>query len=212
MPAKGGAPIGSVLVVHGNAGSALDRQYFAQPIHEAASVDVYILEYPGYGSRDGSPGLQSFLAAADEAFDVLPTSGPIYVVGESLGAGVAAHVARAQREKVAGLVLFMPFDNLVAVAQSKMPILPVSLLLRDAFAPDVWLSDYRGPVKFVLAEADEVIPSRFGRRLYDNYGGPKNLQVIAGARHNDGADQPPGWWKMTFLFLEQHKQARAGSP
>src|SRR4051794_25277433 len=35
---------GSVLVVHGNAGSAIDRDYFARPIHDAAAVDVYLLE------------------------------------------------------------------------------------------------------------------------------------------------------------------------
>ncbi|MEO7300761.1 MAG: hypothetical protein ABI042_19520, partial [Verrucomicrobiota bacterium] len=59
--------IASVLVVHGNGGCALDRNYFAKPIHEAASVDVYLLEYPGYGARGGHPTQHNFQAAAEEA-------------------------------------------------------------------------------------------------------------------------------------------------
>jgi len=43
-------PIASVLIMHGNAGCAIDRDYLAGPIHDAAPVDVYVLEYPGYGS------------------------------------------------------------------------------------------------------------------------------------------------------------------
>ena len=41
-----------VLVMHGNGGCALQRVYFARPIHDAISCDVFILEYPGYGMRD----------------------------------------------------------------------------------------------------------------------------------------------------------------
>jgi uncharacterized protein len=203
----------SVMIVHGNAGSATDRDYLARPIHQAAAVDVYVLEYPGYGMRAGSPGITSLLAAADEAFDLIPTNAPVYVVGESLGSGVAAHLAQRTPDRVSGLMLFMPYNNMVAVAQSKMPFLPVSLLLRDRFAPDAWLKEYHGPVKIILAEADEVIPAKFGRRLYDGYAGPKDLQVVPGARHNDVAAQTPAWWKSVFAFWDRAQLQRIrGSP
>src|SRR5215469_15722035 len=45
IPASGTAT-GSVLIVHGNAGTALDRDYIARPIHDAGSMDVFVLEYP----------------------------------------------------------------------------------------------------------------------------------------------------------------------
>jgi uncharacterized protein len=203
-----GLPTASVLIAHGNAGSAVDRDYLARPIHQAAAVDVYILEYPGYGIRAGSPSMASLLSAADEAFDLLPVDEPVYVVGESLGSGVAAHLAQTRGRRVAGLMLFMPYDKLASVARSKMPFLPVALVLRDKFAPSEWLKEYHGPVKIVLAGADEVIPARFGRRLYDGLSGPKDLQVVPGARHNDVASQTPAWWKSVFAFWEQDKQAR----
>ena len=199
MPASGPA-IGAVLIVHGNAGCAFDRGYLAKPIHDAAPMDVYVLEYPGYGARAGSPSERSLLAAADEAFAVLPSQRPIYVVSESLGAGVAAYLAKTHGERVSGLLLFMPYNRLASVAQARMFFLPVGLLLWDRFDPEAWLKEYHGPVKIVLAGADEIIPTRFGRRLYDGYSGPKTLQIVPGARHNDVAAQSPDWWQEVFSF------------
>jgi uncharacterized protein len=202
--AADGRLTGSVLVVHGNAGSAVDRGYFAKPIQAAAPVDVYLLEYPGYGARSGSPSQRSFLAAAEEAFATLPQDLPIYVVAESLGTGVAAHLAQVRGDKVSGLALFVPYDDLVSVGQNQMPFLPVSWLLWDRFNPALCIKDYRGPVAVVIAEADQVIPAQFGRRLHDACAGPKRIQVVAGAGHNDVAAQTPEWWRETFAFWKQH--------
>ena len=200
------SPDGVVLIVHGNAGCAIDRGYLAKPIHAAAPVEVFVLEYPGYGSRDGSPGERSFLGAADEAFDLLPKHVPIFIVIESLGAGVAAHLSKTHRDQVSGLMLFAPYNNLVSVAQKKMPFLPVSLLLLDRFNPAGLIKDYRGPMAIVLAGSDEVIPPEFGLRLYDGYAGPKNLQIISGAGHNDIAEQSSEWWKNILTFWEQNRE------
>jgi uncharacterized protein len=202
------SPVASILIAHGNAGCAIDRGYLAGPIHDAAPVDVYVLEYPGYGARAGSPSEQSLLAAADEAFALLANQARIYIVSESLGAGVAAYLAKTHPEQVSGLMLFMPYNKLASVAQAKMPFLPAGLLLWDRFDPEAWLKDYHGPVKIVLAGADEIIPTRFGRRLFDSYAGPKTLQIVPGAHHNDVAAQPPEWWKEVFSFWQQNSQAK----
>jgi len=199
--AAGVPATGSVLVVHGNGGCALHRVYFARPIHEAVSFDVFILEYPGYGMREGSPSLKSWLAAGAEAFALLPKEHPIYLVSESLGTGVAAHLAKLHPTEVAGMVMVVPYDSLPALAQSKMPLLLPYFFLRDRFEPAAWMKHYRGPVKFVLAERDEIIPPKFGQRLFDAYAGPKSLQIFPGAAHNEVAEQPPEWWREVFLFL-----------
>lgn len=204
LPAAGPAT-GAVLIVHGNGGCALDRGYFAGPIHAAAAVDVYVLEYPGYGARGGAPSQKSLLDAAEEAFDSIPADRPVYIVGESLGTGVAAHLALKHDRKVAGLICFAPYDRLVSVGQAQMRIFPVSLLLWDRYDPAAWLSNYRGPVKIILAGADQVIPARFGRNLYDGYAGPKDLEIIPGAGHNDIAEQSPEWWSKVFLFWENKR-------
>jgi pimeloyl-ACP methyl ester carboxylesterase len=201
--AANGTARGSVLVIHGNAGCALDRDYLARPIHAALPVDVYVLEYPGYGARAGSPNLGSLLAAGEQALASLPGDLPVYLVSESLGAGVAAHLAKAQPERIKGLAMFVPYDDLGSVGQASMPFLPVKLVMRDRFQPARWLADYRGPVKVVLAGADEVIPTKFGQRLYDRYQGPKSLHLVPHARHNEVAEQTPEWWCEVFAFWQQ---------
>jgi pimeloyl-ACP methyl ester carboxylesterase len=192
---------GSVLVIHGNGGCALQRGYFAKPIHDAAALDVFILEFPGYGMRSGSPSLKSILAAAEEAFALLPKDSPVYLVSESLGTGVAAHLAKMFPNEIAGMVMFVPYDSLPSLAQSKMPLLLPYFFLVDRYEPAAWLKDYRGPIKFVLAERDQVIPMKFGQRLVDSYAGPKVLQIIPNAGHDDVGEQSPEWWREVFNYL-----------
>ncbi len=205
IPANGTATC-SVLVVHGNAGCAVGRDYLAQPIHDAATVDVFVLEYPGYGARAGSPGKKSFLVVAEEAFQLLPTNSPRYIVSESIGAGVACELAKNHPQEVAGLALFVPFHKLASVAQRQMWFLPAYFLLRDRFDPEECLKRYRGPVKFIVAGADEIIGPASGLRLADGYAGPKDLQVFPGAHHNDISGQPPGWWKEVFAFWQKNSR------
>jgi pimeloyl-ACP methyl ester carboxylesterase len=199
IPASGKAA-GSVLIVHGNAGCALGRDYMAQPIHEAANVDVFVLEYPGYGARPGSPGRKSILAAAEEAFQLLASSRPKYIVSESIGTGVACELAGRHPSEVAGLLLFVPYANLASAAQRQMPYLPAYWLLLDRFNPADCLKAYHGPVRFVVAGADEILGPATGKKLFEGYSGPKELSLIPNAGHNDVASQPADWWQAVFSF------------
>lgn len=204
IPADGVAT-GSVLIMHGNAGSAVGRDYIAQPIHQAAPVDVYVLEYPGYGARTGSPSKTSMVAAADEAFDLMPAGKPKYLVSESIGTGVSCELAKAHPNEVAGMVLFVPYHSLASVAQRHMWFLPCYLFLLDRFDPEECLKQYRGPVKFAIAGADEVLGPATGMRLAEGYQGRKDVQVFPGAHHNDVSGEPPEWWRTVFKFWETNK-------
>lgn len=197
---------GRVLIVHGNAGGAWQRGYLAHPLQQTGDVEVFVLEYPGYGARSGTPTLKSLLAAGTEALELLPADLPVYVVSESIGAGVAAHLARVQPQRVAGMAMFVPYDSLPAVAQSRMPLLLPYLFLRDRYEPAAWMREYRGPVTFVLAERDEIIPVKFGRRLHDVYPGPKQLEVRAGAGHNDVTEPATEWWRAVLQFWNSNGQ------
>ena len=197
-------PVGSLLILHGNGGWALDRAYMTPPIHAAASLDIYILEYPGYGAREGSPGEASLLSAADEAFELLPTNIPIYAISESLGTGVAAHLAQKYPQGVAGLAMFVPYDKLASVAGNHVPFIPAYFLLWDRFDPGAWLKDYHGPVKVIVAGSDEIIPPKLGKQLYEGYAGPKILEVIPWARHSSTTTETAGWWRELLAFWQQH--------
>jgi fermentation-respiration switch protein FrsA (DUF1100 family) len=107
-------------------------------------------------------------------------------------------------------MLFAPYHDLASVAQRRMPFLPAYLLLLDRFNPAEDLKNYHGPVKMVVAGADEIIPSGSGRQLFADYRGPKTLQIIPGAHHNEVAEQSPEWWKEVFLFWQQNRPAKSG--
>jgi pimeloyl-ACP methyl ester carboxylesterase len=201
-PAPRGPSRGRVLVVHGNAGYALHRAAFADALQRAAAVDIYLLEYPGYGGREGEPSESTFFAAGDEAIRSLPAEPGVFVVGESLGTGVACYLAGKNPSRVLGLLLVAPYDQLANVAQDHFPFLPVSWLLRDRFDSLGHLSAYRGRVFIWLGQDDVVVPARFGRRLYDAFGGPKNLRATPGAGHEDVFREPAKWWREVTDFWQ----------
>ena len=193
---------GRVLVVYGNGGYATGSAHYADVIQSVAAFDVFILEYPGYADRPGSPSQTSFFRAADEAFQALATNGPVYIVGESLGTGVAAYLAGTYPDKVAGVVLLAPYNRLTDVAQAHMPLLPVHLLLVDRFPSQDYLRNYHGPVGVLVAGKDRVVPEKFGRRLYDGYTGPKRLWEFPQGNHGTVMMQPPEVWKQIIAFWQ----------
>ncbi len=200
-PALRGPSAGSVLVVHGNGGHAVHRAVYADALQRAANLEVRILEYPGYGARHGESTERSLCAAADEAMSVLSGSNRVYVVGESLGTGVACYLAGAYSNRVAGVLLVAPYDRLTRVAQSHYPFLPAGLIMQDRFDSVDHLRRYSGPLYVWLGGSDIVVPTPLGRSLYEDYRGPKRLRETPGAGHEDVWKEPGEWWKEVTDFL-----------
>ncbi len=196
-----------VLIFHGNAGSAVNRHYYADVFAArpgGADWSVFILEYPGYGPRPGRPTERALTEAARTALDVLlaESPSPVLVLGESLGSGVACALAAERPAQVAGLLLITPFSSLADVAAIHYPFLPIGLFLRDRYDSPRALRRYRGPLVVVTAGDDEVIPARLGRALWQDYKGPRRLVEQAGRTHNT-LDLDPGapWWNEAVGFL-----------
>jgi pimeloyl-ACP methyl ester carboxylesterase len=196
---------GQVLITHGNACCAFQCGHFVNSIQHAGAFDVYIVEYPGYENRPGKPTERSIYTAADEALELLPANHATYIVGESLGTGVAAYLAGKHPADVAGAVLFAPYDSLVSVGQAHTVILPVNLLLVDRYPSEEHLRTYHGPVAMLTGGNDSVVPEKFGRRLYDSYAGPKRLWEFPEGNHGTVMLQPPEIWKQIIEFLQTNQ-------
>jgi pimeloyl-ACP methyl ester carboxylesterase len=214
-----GAPGGRrVLVMHGNAGQALDRGYWVQlfqGLHESGPWEVFVLEYPGYGPRPGKPSEQTLRDAALQAMDLLQAQrpAPVLLLGESLGSGVAAHVAAARPETVAGLLLVTPFASLGAVASHHMPLLPVSLLLRDRFDSLTLLKGFDGPMVIITATDDDIVPEQLALPLKAAHRGQLLHWSQPGAGHNsiDIDPRAAGWRQIdAFLAAQLPKPATQG--
>ena len=180
---------GTIVILHGNAGHAAHRTWYADALGREG-LRVILAEYPGYGSRPGKPGEAALVADAAETVKLVGERypGPLILAGESLGAGVAAAVAR--RTKVPALLLITPWDSLERVARHHFPWLPVGLLLRDRYDSVLNLAGFDGRLALVVAEDDDIIPARHAQQLHDSLGGDKRLWTVPGAGHND--------WMMRF--------------
>ncbi|HEY3271676.1 MAG TPA: alpha/beta fold hydrolase [Geothrix sp.] len=201
--ARRGGP--RVLVLHGNAGDALGRVDY-MPILEAAGFEGVLLEYPGYGPREGERSEASLVADARAALRRLKeeSPAPVILLGESLGSGVAVQVAAAEPKSVAGLLLAVPFARMTEVAAHHYPYLPMSLILRDRWDSLEAVRRYRGPVAVVIAGQDEVVGAAQGRQLAKGTAGPVRVWEVPRAAHNE-LPLIPGRapWSEALAFLRQ---------
>ncbi len=67
-------------------------------------------------------------------FTLLSTNQPIYLVGESLGTGVATYLAGTYSNKIAGVILISPFNRLTDVAQRPLSAAARSVIARGSFS------------------------------------------------------------------------------
>jgi pimeloyl-ACP methyl ester carboxylesterase len=184
-----GQATSAILLTHGNAGCAFGWFHFADGFQAVEPADFYILEYPGYGGRPGAPSEKSILAAADEAFNSIEQTCSVFLVGESIGTGPACYLAGKHNERIGGVFLVAPYNNLASAAQAHLPLFPVKWMLKDRYPSDEWLRNYRGPLAVLLAEKDTVVPSELGQKLYGGYEGRKKLWIEPSATHDD-VNQP----------------------
>ncbi len=204
----------TVLVFHGNAGHAGHRRFYVEALSHLG-LRVILAEYPAYGPRAGALGEESLVADAAQSIALAQQlyGAPLLVIGESLGAGVAAAASAQQRTLVSGLLLITPWDRLASVAAHHYPLLPVHWLLRDHYDSVARLRSFDRPVQLLIAADDSIVPAPYGRALYAALGQPKRLTVIDGADHNDWFYRlDAAWWRQAIDFLLATSDAEPRSP
>jgi uncharacterized protein len=174
------------LMTHGNAGQASQRGYVLARV--APGDSLYVLEYPGYGSRPGHPSRDSMDEAAAEAYRELrrefPRT-PVGVIGESIGSGPASFLASAS-PRPDKIVLVVPFDTFGRVAAEHMRFLPVGLLLKDDWDNIAALKGYLGPVAIYAARDDRIIPPGHARLLAAS--DPRATFTLIEGGHNEWSE------------------------
>jgi pimeloyl-ACP methyl ester carboxylesterase len=198
-----GAARGTAVVFHGNAGHAGHRAHYAAVLTRLG-LRVILAEYPGYGPRDGDLGEKHLAADAEQTIALAHRlyGAPLVVIGESLGAAVAASAASREHDRIAGLLLLTPWDSLEHVASYHYAWLPVNWLLHDRYDSAAYLSSFDHPVLVVTAQRDSIVPARFGEALYNALSSPKRLIVLKDAGHNDWFnDVDDSWWREVIGFL-----------
>ncbi len=152
-----------------------------------SGYSLLLMNYRGYGLSRGAPDEKSITADAELIFDEIIKrpdidGKKIVVMGRSIGAGVAIHIAK-QRD-VKGVILITPYDSLLSVAQNKFRIVPMSLILRSRFDSITQAPVIQTPMLALIAQKDTVIPTRHAINLVSAWGGKTEQVIIKGAGHN----------------------------
>jgi pimeloyl-ACP methyl ester carboxylesterase len=178
------APCGTILIFHGNAGTAEGRIPLAAKFTHLGYRAV-IAEYPGFGDCEGAPRLQASLEACRQAYASArhTWAGPLTLCGESLGAGMAGQILADNQKDISAVILSTPWDSLTALAKAKLPIFPAASMLRYPFDTVRALQGYQGPVVVIASEHDRLIPVRHARVLAGSV--PHSVFVPLHAGHND---------------------------
>jgi pimeloyl-ACP methyl ester carboxylesterase len=195
---------GTIIIFHGNGGTAADRAFYVKALG-TLGYRVILAEYPRYGGRKGELGEKAFVNDASETVRLafVNYGEPLFVLGESLGCGVAAAIAKKTSVKIDGIVLITPWDTFASVAQSKFPFLPVRLFLKDKYDNINNLRPFKGRIAVIGSERDEVIPIGHAKNLYNSLSGTaKRMWTIQGAGHNDWPmSTNTSWWKQIMDFV-----------
>ncbi len=183
VPMREEAP--TIFFLHGNGGNLSHRLGKIAFFHKLG-LNVFILDYRGYGKSTGKPSERGLYQDSAAAYDYLrkrlmiPAEN-IIVYGESLGSAVGIELAG--KKAVSALITEGAFTNIADMSRTVYPFLP-TFLLGSKFDSLSKIKSLKIPVLMIHSKNDEIVPYRLGRKLYDAFSGQKDFLTIDGG-HNE---------------------------
>ena len=175
----------TLLYLHGNGGNISHRRDFIEELVRLP-VNVLIIDYRGYGKSEGRPSEEGLYMDARAAWDYLTTTratpaAEIVIFGKSLGGAVAIDLAT--KVEACGLVVQSSFTSIADMAGEVLPFVP-RFVIRTKMDSLSKIAAVTCPKLFIHSQADEIIPYRLGRRLFDAASAPKQFYEVKDAPHN----------------------------
>ncbi len=176
------------LWFHGNGGNIGHRLENLALFHSNLGVNIFLIDYRGYGLSEGRASEKGTYRDATGALDYLLSRDDVnpqklIYFGRSLGCAVAVWLATQRRPR--GLILESPFTSIKDMARLAFPNLPLHLLVRTQYDSLSRINKISCPLLILHGNEDETVPISLGKKLYMAAGEPKSFYAIAGASHND---------------------------
>ena len=164
----------TLIFFHGNAGSLENRIHKLNHFKDM-NVNFLIIAWRGFSGNSGEPSENGLYKDGKSAIDWLIKKGiseqKLILYGESLGTGVAVHLA--QNRNFSGVILETPFTSMIDAAKTFYPYIPVKLLLKDKFENYKKIKNINSPILIMHGEADQIVPFSMGKKLYEIANKPK---------------------------------------
>jgi Putative lysophospholipase. len=181
-------PRAQIVYWHGNGGNLSLWMPVFVDLHRRG-FNVLAVDYRGYGESTGRASEQGIYRdgeAATAYFAQRLRKQGIRTIywGRSLGCAVASYTAAKTAPDA--LVLEAPFPD-VAFLFARNPVMRVmSIFSTYSFPTSQHLEHYAGPLLVVHGDADSIIPSRAGQRVFEQAPTKaKTFVALPGADHND---------------------------
>ena len=164
----------TLLFFHGNAGSLENRIHKLNHFKEM-DINFLIIAWRGFSGNKGKPSEKGLYDDGQSAINWLKNNGldekNLILYGESLGTGVATHLA--QNKNFAGIILETPFTSMIDAAKTFYPYIPVKLLLKDKFENQKKIKNINLPILIMHGEVDQIVPFSMGKKIYEIANEPK---------------------------------------
>ena len=164
----------TIVFLHGNTGKLENRIH---KINHFKNMDInfLIIAWRGFSGNAGKPSEKGLYEDAESAVRWLKRKGlknkDIVLYGESLGTGIAIHIA--QNNKFAGVILESPFTSMVDAAKNVYPYFPIRLLLKDKYENDKKIKNIESPILIMHGQKDQIVPFWMGKKIYKLANDPK---------------------------------------
>jgi len=184
---------GNILFFHGNGEIVSDYDELGS-VYNQMDINFLAVDYRGYGRSTGKPTVSAMMQDCHTIFGYVCNwlhendfSGPIILMGRSLGSASALELAAAHREAVDGLIIESGF----AYAGPLLQLLGIDIEIlgfkeEKGFGNIAKINEFNKPTLIIHAEYDHIIPFSDGKALY--HACPSDNRIILkipGANHND---------------------------
>jgi fermentation-respiration switch protein FrsA (DUF1100 family) len=158
-------------------------------------VEVWGLNYPGFGSSTGPATLVALTKSALIAFDAIEKVAahrPVLLGCHSIGCAVGLHVAA--HRTAAGLILLNPpplrqlLTNYFGWFTGGFSAIVLANHIPATLDSLANARKCRVPAIFYSSEKDRTVPPRFQRRVFAAYRGPRRWVSLANAGHSTFPD------------------------
>ena len=183
----------NILFFHGNGEVAADYDDLG-PRYNAKGLSLLAVDYRGYGRSTGVPTASNMLADAHlilawikEWLAKEERTGPLVVMGRSLGSAPALELAAGRDPAIAGLIIESGFAFTVPLLKNLgIDCAGLGITEGDCFRNQHKIAAYDKPTYILHAQFDQIIALDSAETLQAQSGAhAKEFAIIPGADHNN---------------------------
>lgn len=172
----------SKLIIYfgGNADDATD---FISIFKNLKNFDIVAFNYRGNALSSGTPSEKALFNDALRIYDTFANKKEVFVVGRSLGSGVAIYLS-SQRD-VKKLFLITPYDSIENVAKERYPFFPIHWLIRYKFDSLRYINDVKADLFIFMVKNDNVVSNERTKNLIKHIKSSVEVKEFDNTTHAD---------------------------